>query len=154
MASYSDFTLWQAWVSVAVTGGTVWTLPVDKLTVSPVPYVHGSDGSTAKKLWNGEYVYRCQGWRHDVSLEYQELPEDHHGTLKDLVFDMHAQQGEATINLLNGDKSQSGRSVDVVADFTGDTIKAVFEGRTRQRPATLNFKGKRPLTFPKSWITD
>ncbi|AUO78980.1 hypothetical protein [Salinibacter phage M8CRM-1] len=150
----SDFTLWQAWVELRVTGGDIYELPVDKLTVQPVPYVHGSDNGTAKKLWNGEYVYRCDGWRHDVTLEYNEIPTDHHGTVKDLVLNMHSNQGEGTIELLNSDRTLTGRTVDVVANFSADTMKAVFEGRVRQRPATIEFKGKRPLSLPKSWITD
>ena len=155
MASlYSDFTLWQAWVRIAVDGGSAFVLPVDMLRISPVPFVHGSDGSTAKQLWDGSYVYRCEGWRHDVTLDYQELPEEHHETFRDLVWDLHSNGGEALVTILNSDKTMTAREVEVVADFSGETITAMFDGRVRERPAVIQFKGKRPLPFPKSWITD
>jgi hypothetical protein len=152
----NEFTLHQAWVEIDVSGGSNFFIPVSTLHIRPVPISEaGQEGATVVTDVNHETHYRCEGWRHDVELNYTEIPEDHHSTLLSLVENLHKNGGEGTLYIASSDGTRdASKSVDVVANFSDDALPASFSKRARQRPARLRFQGKSPLATPKDWLAD
>lgn len=153
------FTRAQSWIIVTVTtSGNSYTIPVDNLTIDPVPYHGGSDGSTAKRDYAGRYVYRCSGWRHDVSLSFDELGDAHHATVLSLLTDLHQNSGRCTIYMAYRNDAGSvvadaSKAVEVVLDASAAVFAAIFKKRLRSRAATINFKGESPQSTPHSWLS-
>lgn len=152
-----EYTLHQSWVhfTVPVGGNETFLLPVDTLRIRPVPYSRGSDGDTVVTNVNGTKFYRNDGFRHDATLSWNELPIAHHQTVQDLVNRLHNTGGEGTLALAAKDGTVSGEKAwHVVADFGPDALTVTFDKRVRARPATLSFVGKEPKNQPFNWLTD
>lgn len=152
-----EYTLHLSWVhfTVPIGGTNTFLLPADTVRVDPKPVSQGQVGSTTVTDINHVSHYRCDGWRHDVTVEYDAVPEAHHTTLRNLVQSIHANGGEATFAAAYKDGSvDTTRQVDVVAAFGEDVLPVVFEDRVRQRPASLRFRGKSLQSQPFNWLTD
>jgi hypothetical protein len=150
------FTLHLAWCKINVNGGNDLLLPVDDVEIAAKPIVQGeTGGTTVIEDVNNKPHYRAEGWRHDVELTYQTIPEDHHSTLHQLVDELHANGGKATWRPSNSSGDvDSTRAIDVVAALSSSTLTAVFNQRGRGRPATIKFHEQEPQSAPYSWLTD
>jgi len=153
--SYEQYTISLPWARFDVSGGNAYTVPVGDLMITPKPYSEGSTGKTTIEDVNGTVYYKCEGFRHDVKISYSECPTPHHGTVQDLVTNLHANGGEATFYPAHSQGTyDSTKAIDVVANFGTNVLPAEWRDRFRARPATLSFKGKRILSTIRGWITD
>jgi hypothetical protein len=160
-----EYTRWQAWVEIDVAGSSAgpngdgtFLVPVDNLRITAVPFSQGDSGATIVDDVNNTVHYVCDGWRHNLNLEYEQVPESDHQTLLTVVRELHdpttTPQGEADISIAGSDGTVTSKTVSGVAEFTEDVIPAEFEGRMRRRPVTLSFKGKSLQSKPYGWLTD
>jgi len=153
--SYEKYTISLPWARFDVSGGSVYTIPVGDLKITPKPYSEGSIGQTSIEDVNGTVYYRCEGFRHDLRINYSECPTPHHKTVQDLIMNLHNNDGEATFHPAHSQGTFDGtKAVDVVANFGTSVLPAEWSNRFRRRPATLQFKGKRILDSIKGWITE
>lgn len=160
----NTYRLTQAWVEAApldaagspVAGG-VRVLPVSDLTIDPVPYVRGG-GSTAFTDVNGRRRYRCDGWHHDVTLGFDEVPDHLHARILDVLRTAHANSGVVRFRLAEragaGHNVDASREVVAVLDAEAGSVPALFRKRVRERRVALRFRGETPLPTVLSWIED
>lgn len=130
--------------------GTLVSLPVTNLTVTPEPY-YGSGGSVIV-LFDGRRKMEpveLEGWGYRVVLQWDELGADHAKVQR--AIERFISFGPAVIKL---SPENTPSLASVIPEITGEELKATFDRRARKHPATLTLLTTSQHLPLYTWLTD